>query len=185
MGTPKEHNIFDQLVPFFQRQFNSIRLCLGNDHLLSACILLFSTVDSLAALHRHQHNADVTREDFKSWCNLYLVNFLKTKCTGEDLYGARCGVLHTSTAESSRSRQQEAKQIYYFAEEHPVNNKIPGIVKKSSIAPDFLTIELYNFLEALEKGTCEFFVDVKGKTDKVKLIEERCQKLLTLGFLAT
>jgi hypothetical protein len=41
-------------------------------------------------------------------------------CSSEDLYAARCGVLHSSTAESKMSREGRASELWYVTSPHSI-----------------------------------------------------------------
>jgi hypothetical protein len=81
--------------------------------LVSALALIYSTIDALAALSRPINEADTNRKVFKKWVNDYM-ELQKLNCSADDIYGARCGVLHTYKTESRESRQGSAKRLVYM-----------------------------------------------------------------------
>lgn len=78
-----------------------------------ALILIYGTIDILASLDRDESHHDVERSDFKKWVDEYLLPGAQLPCTANDLYAARCGLLHTYSPESSMSRKGEAVPIFY------------------------------------------------------------------------
>ena len=48
-----------------------------------------------------------------AWADNYLLQGASLPCTASDLYAARCGILHTLSPESNRSRKGIARQVVY------------------------------------------------------------------------
>lgn len=81
-------------------------------------ILLYSSIDILASLTR-PIGADKTNGGiFKNWVKDFMIGTNSYKWNEEDIWGARCGILHTSTVESDRSRGGNARKIQYIVEDH-------------------------------------------------------------------
>jgi hypothetical protein len=80
-------------------------------------VLLYATIDALAWLSLPAEKAKTVRWDFKQWVETYLLPNSRLGCTSSDLYSARCGLLHSNTAESELSRGGEASEIYYCTDD--------------------------------------------------------------------
>lgn len=79
---------------------------------IPALVLLYSAIDIAAWLA--SDNADISsKKRFVKWVNRYMAPHTRLACSAQDLYGARCGMVHSFAAESSLSRRGEAKQILY------------------------------------------------------------------------
>ena len=91
----------------------AIDTCLKRRLLLPSLLLLYSGIDIMAWLNRPKSHADVNRHDFIKWTDKYLLPSAGLACNAADLYGARCSLLHSYTAESRLSREGNAKQIFY------------------------------------------------------------------------
>ena len=79
---------------------------------IPALVLLYSAIDIAAGLA--SDNADISsKKRFVKWVNRYMAPHARLACSAQDLYGARCGMVHSFAAESSLSRRGEAKQILY------------------------------------------------------------------------
>jgi hypothetical protein len=87
----------------------SVEDCLAKQRILPCLTLLYSGIDVVASL---EHTAS-TRYTFIKWVEEYLLKDATLPCTGADLYGARCGILHSFSAESELSKQGKARQIIY------------------------------------------------------------------------
>src|SRR5438128_1331218 len=81
------------------------------NHYLHALVILYSTIDTLA--WASISSGDVTRSDFCHWVRAYMNPELTMGCSPEDLYAARCALLHSSAAESKMSREGRASELWY------------------------------------------------------------------------
>jgi hypothetical protein len=69
-------------------------------------LLSFSAMDAMAFLDMPAKQSDVTRTDFINWTSRYILFPGEEQLTGTDLYGARCGLLHTTArTQSSAARE--------------------------------------------------------------------------------
>lgn len=75
------------------RHIKAIDLCIENKLRMPALILVYSGIDIFAALNRPIEKNEATREDFKRWCDRYLLSKNELPCSAIDLYAARCGVV--------------------------------------------------------------------------------------------
>jgi hypothetical protein len=100
------------MIPFEENVITlleSIDDCLAKQRILPCLTLLYSGIDVVASL---EYPAS-TRARFIKWVDEYLLTNTSLSCTGADLYGARCGLLHSFSAESDLSNQGKARQIIY------------------------------------------------------------------------
>ena len=100
------------LIPFQQNVtalLESIEDCLTKGRTIASLILLYSGIDCISALESGRAN----RSTFKKWVSDYILRKTPLPCTASDLYAARCGILHTLSAESELSRQRKARPIVY------------------------------------------------------------------------
>ena len=87
---------------------DSIEDCLTKRRILPCLMLLYSGIDIVASLETGR-----ARRAFIQWVNNYLLKSASLSCKASDVYGARCGILHTFSAESDMSRKGQARQIVY------------------------------------------------------------------------
>lgn len=121
--------------------------------MVSAVTLMFAAVDALAALRRPIGQQDTTRMDFIAWVDRYLNPQRTLDCTAVDLYAARCGVLHTYSAESRLERQGEARRVIYQWRGGPAADAM------HPMPPNALVISVEQLHEVLIAGVQEFLVD--------------------------
>jgi hypothetical protein len=106
----------NEIRPHIRRNFDQMFQCaewsLSMKMTVSALVLLYSAIDIAAGLA--SENTDISgKKRFVKWVNRYMAPHISLACSAHDLYGARCGMVHSFAAESSLSRKGEAKQILY------------------------------------------------------------------------
>src|SRR5438477_12737481 len=83
------------MITAFQRNLtellDSIEDCLAKRRILPCLMLLYSGIDVIASLEA----GTASRSAFTKWVNRYVLKSTSLSCTASDLYGARCGILHT------------------------------------------------------------------------------------------
>lgn len=101
-----------------------IQACLDQQCLVSAVTLVFAAIDALAALTRPINQRETDGATFRAWATRFLNPDQRMNCTAEDLWGARCGVLHTYSPEAVRAAQRGARRIYYQWRQGPVADAV-------------------------------------------------------------
>ncbi|MGA9779255.1 MAG: hypothetical protein ACLPRE_02330 [Limisphaerales bacterium] len=92
----------------------AIKMLLDAGHIQPALIVLYTAIDIFASLRRLETETDTNGNYFKKWIDDYMIAGLQRPFSSEDLWGARCGLLHTHTASSKASRQSKAQQLHYY-----------------------------------------------------------------------
>jgi hypothetical protein len=90
-----------------------IQACLDQQCLVSSVTLIFSAIDALAALTRPVTQPETDGATFQAWVKRFFHPEKKLNCTSVDLWGARCGVLHTYSPEAPRASRAGARRVYY------------------------------------------------------------------------
>jgi hypothetical protein len=87
-------------------------LCADRRAHLPSLILAYSAMDSMGWMYAAS-TSDSVKKRFTSWVDRYaLPSVPRMKCTSLELYAARCGVLHTFTADSDLSARGVRKILY-------------------------------------------------------------------------
>lgn len=138
-----------------------IDVCLKAQCLVSAVSLIFSGIDSLAALTRGLDEVSTSRQVFKAWVDRYLLPDPNLSCNATDLYAARCGVLHTYSPESDLMKQGKAQPIIYQWHEGPdADATVP-------LPPDSIVVSVEDLYSAF-KGAIKKFLRDAEINDEVK-----------------
>jgi hypothetical protein len=130
-----------------------INVALDAECLVSAVGLMFAALDSLAALARPIGQPDTTRADFLNWSEKYVQPSKRLGCTSLDLYAARCGVLHTYSAESDLERKGKARRLVYEWRTGPRANAVLPIPQGAVV------IEVEALRDAIREAVRRFIVD--------------------------
>ncbi|CAB1068788.1 hypothetical protein D1AOALGA4SA_474 [Olavius algarvensis Delta 1 endosymbiont] len=151
---------------------NDIHVCLKNNAPTGAVLLTYCAMDAMAFLSMPAGKQKVGRSDFKNWVEKYMktgtdqpYNYDK-----EDLYGARCGIVHTYGAESDLSRSNKCRKLVYKPNclDHfydPVKH------------PDLVVLGINLFIRDFYDAVDKFLHDIENDISLRKLVEERLPKL--------
>lgn len=140
----------DEVVNGARGMLAGIRTCMAAECLVSAVTLIFSSIDALAALTRPIGQQSTNGAVFKAWVDSFLDPKGALGCTSDDLWGARCGVLHLYSAESDLSAQNRARQIYYQWKTGP------SVSTRRTIPAGALVIEVEALVAAVEQSIHRF-----------------------------
>jgi hypothetical protein len=103
MNEEKFHHYLDSLQA-------GIDVCLEKGLRLPALILLYSAIETVGALANDNPSAS-PGEIFQTWVKNYLLPVRMIYPNEVDLYGARCGIIHTLTPYSNLSKTGKARMV--------------------------------------------------------------------------
>ena len=119
----------------------SVRLCIDNGLILPALTLIYTGTDLAASLARPLGQPKVTRSDFIRWAETYMECRQRLGVEGIDLYGARCGIVHTYTPDSDLYREGKAKRIMYsWGDQEP--QSATSLVRGLGYSEIFIKVEV-------------------------------------------
>jgi hypothetical protein len=141
---------------------------------LPALLVLYAGIDIMASLDRPESSSEVKPTDFVKWADRYLLAGTRLACSAEDLYAARCGLLHTYVAESRRSRDGKATQIWYAwgdasAEELQARINVAEV-------PPAVAVHVGDLSAAFRLGIERFKQSILDESEKANLVYERAAK---------
>ncbi len=151
----------DEIVNGERGMLRGIDVCLERQCLVSAVSLLFGAIDALSALTRPTTNPDTDHDVFEAWVKRYLLPGSALDCGAEDLYAARCGVLHTYGADSRLARQGRARPLVYQWRHGPAADVA------APLPPDAIVVEVEALHNAFRKAVA-MFLDASEKEDPVR-----------------
>ena len=85
--------------------------CYREKLILPALIQLYAGINIAGSLERKA--GEGTRASFVRWAGSCMVKPGNLACSAEDLYGARCVILHTMASESARTLMGAPRQVVY------------------------------------------------------------------------
>jgi len=86
--------------------------CVNKHMVLPALVLIYTAIDSVSWIASEDPN-ELVGIRFKNWVNTWMLKNGKLKCAAEELYAARCGVLHSLTPNSTLSEKKGVRKIAY------------------------------------------------------------------------
>jgi hypothetical protein len=146
----------------------TISLLLKVNRVQQALVIIYSVIDTMAWANKTM--GDVQRSDFIDWVDIYMRPELTLGCTPQDLYGARCALLHSGTTESAMSRNGKAVMLWYVSgkAEKPVLDRLiakVGVVAKS--------ISFEDLLKAFTDGAARFSWELDSDAQRQRQVEDR------------
>lgn len=129
-------------------------------------MLTYAGIDHLSWL---THADDETGgAEFKAWSEKYL-DLNAIGCTSDDLWGARCGLLHTAAAESRDFHSGRAKNVYYIDADLKLSeNPDPNVV----------FVQIASLIKSFIEGACRSVDDCKSDSTKLALMEGKASRML-------
>ena len=160
----------------FQQAYDGVRL-LREAKLIQPCLaVLYSTIDAASWLAA-QHDGDVTKRDFISWVDRFLLPESALECSAVDLYAARCGVLHSLSAHSSLQRKGQARLVCY-AWGNATASDLHGVLTELR-AKDFVAVHVDSLANALFKGWERYLVSLESNAEAVQRLSHRASYLFS------
>jgi len=153
----------------------AVHLCLESRLPLSALALLYMGIDTMAWLDRAPDHLDVRRDDFVAWVDTFLLPGSGLHCSAIDLYGARCGILHSLSAESRLYRDGKAKRLYY-AWGDAVSSDLDDRLHRSAPAATDLVIHINDLIAGFASALHAFAEHLDANPDKASTVYQRAGK---------
>lgn len=142
-------------------------------------ILLYSTIDILASLDIPPTQANVNRSDFIRWVTTYLLPESDLTLSAEEVYSARCGLLHTLSAESSITRRPDCpgrRLIYYWG--NAPRQVLDDAVANSERTPSDAVIDVVHLMAALANGATRFGVAISNDQQLADRVATNLKRVL-------
>ncbi len=149
----------------------AIENCLHANLWEPSLILLYATIDALAWLQRPLNQPDVTAVDFVNWAGTYVLAGSTLQCSAEDLYGARCGLLHTHTGESRRHRELKVKKLFYHRVVEGHTEAVVQLRMSEKLLPS--SVDLDEFAAAFRRGVDRFTQDLEADATRKQIVLSR------------
>jgi hypothetical protein len=145
-----------------------------------ALIILYSAIDTLA--WASLPSGDVKQKDFIAWVDKYITPESKFGCTADDLYGARCGLVHSNAAESRKSRKGESREIWYATSPYSINLLREYARQRNDSAKIICFTDL---LAAFVDASQKFFDEISIDEIRQRSVDERICRWLKFVPVST
>ena len=101
------------------------------------------------------------KNDYINFLNKYYVKYLNINILAEEIYNARCAIVHTISGES---KMKNIKSLAYSNNINAANETNDFLNKCNRI--DVIAVDTVNMLEALVHAYKEFFKDINQDNNK-------------------
>jgi len=159
---------------YFTIQFSAMRMCYEKKFFNPLYILLYSTIDTFSYLDRINDEEKV-KDRFVRWVDTYLLPNPDLKCNSIELYGARCGMVHSSTAESNLSEKGKARQVLYYHSKEDTFN--PKLVKQNK-QNEFVAVGTYSLVLSVIKAMDKYYTFLNNNESQLKIFAKRFEKIM-------
>lgn len=152
---------------------NELKRCQVAGLTTATLVLCFVLIDTMAFASMPGGKLKQSRHDFISWIDKYLKADPRQpyQYRGIDVYGARCGILHSysSTSEFHQKNRGVIEFGYHDAGLHAYND---------TINKNFVLIGLTSFVDDIIRAAEEFFIEASADEVLRVRVEGRLQKLM-------
>ena len=169
----------NRMVSWFQTHCHAIATCLNAELPEASLVLIYSGFDTFGLLAAPPNVPYATSDTYMQWCEKYILPRIKSVegelVTAVDLWGARCGMLHTSTPISYLERKGKAHQIWYRFDGKAGVNLI------TSTKLPLLGLDVQNLAVAFKEGGIACITDINQDPISFHAADERAQHFLRWG----
>jgi len=138
-----------RLKQVFDQHAACIEACLNLKGITASLVLIHTGIDTVGWLDSaQQYNA---RSTYMRWADEYLLKAKPLGCTSLDLYVARCGLLHTLTAESELRDKGRAKRFCYSHSGAKVS-EIRRLIRRAKMGKDWVPVDIHDLFNAWRVG---------------------------------
>ena len=158
-------------IDYIYKKFSDINtvifscLDLGIDCREPILILLYSSIDALSWLYSDQMKLENRRvkKDYEKWVETFLLpNLSEYDCSANEVYLARCSIIHTRSAVAKHQHQH---RIFAYAigplENMQQSNKSLPILEQIS-GHRYLVVHVAHLVNAFILGTNQFFDQIRA-----------------------
>jgi len=133
---------------------------------LPALTLLYTGIDVMASLEAPKGEA--INVYFQRWVNDYLLKAVPLSCSSLELWGARCAILHTFTAESNYSQRGQAKEVYYA---HSGAQAADLAAVNAHLNRNAIVITIEDLMTGFYQAVLRYLIDVDNDPKRKAIVE--------------
>jgi len=165
--------------PFINAIYQGIRkgiqVTYDNECYGACLILIYCGVDAMSYLDMPLNQKEVHSKDFIQWAEHYLGPNLSnktTRITGDEIYSARCAMVHTYSVESKRTNSGSVRIIGY------VVGGNQSIMWNPKVASNMVLLRIETLKDAFFAAIDRFLVKSYADKQKQTILEIRLKKLV-------
>lgn len=157
---------------------NYIQLIRSLDHaeenhlVVPALVLVYSAIDSVSWLAAP--GSKDSGKYFRNWVEKWLLRDPRIKCNAEELYAARCGLVHTLTPTSSMTQKGVRKIAYSWGSGN--NALLDSALKMGQLESQIVSVHLSDLIEAFRNGMADYMEYVDRDPTLTAAFEKKCEE---------
>lgn len=152
-----------------------INLCIEQKLELPALVLIYCTMDTLGWLYSDEPKANIN-QNFKRWVSRYVTDGSDLRCTPDDLWGARCALLHTFTADSDLSAKGKARMLCYGWGNASISQLYAAIDGAHGMAQKYVAVHVNELFRQLCDGITRFLGDLDADPELAKKVYDKSDR---------
>jgi hypothetical protein len=153
------------LVKYIENNIGAIKALHREQCFEQSLVVLYALIDTVGLVDNQFGKTSANRTTFKNWINTY-VNVSSLNVSADDIYAARCGILHSFSSESDLSRKGRAKEIQYYLDQS--NSEGFKILTQSNHQTNVITVPLIEFFNEIKSGMEKMIVSIDFKNAEVQ-----------------
>lgn len=153
-----QRNVFRQNM---QELLEVVEDCAVRGRLLPCLTLLYSAIDVLGSLEKKENEG--VKKTFVRWVDQYMLSTHPLPCSALELYGARCGIVHTFTPHSTLSRKH--REIIYAWGKADVTKLSEASLR---LGRGEVALHVHDLIAAFKSGVSAYLKDVASDPQREK-----------------
>lgn len=150
----------------------AIEHCEKNNLVVPTLVMVYSAIDSVSWLA--SGDSKESGKAFKRWVTDWMLNDPKIKCTAEELYAARCGLVHTLTPTSSTTSKGVRKIAYSWGSGE--NDDLERLIKISASEETVTSVHLSDLIQAFRTGVADCLDQIYNDPERKRAFDKKCSE---------
>lgn len=145
-------------------------------------MLVYAGIDIAGALNAPTEEYRASGEKFKAWATRYMVPRLDNQVTAEELYRARCGMVHAYSSNSTPSEATAEMRVISYVTYTPEKVHFAERLRTMTVSghrPDlrpFVIMSVEELAVAYDTGWCQMLWEVLADSSRLPLFERHCEE---------
>lgn len=161
----------EKLYANYTQMIRAIEHCVQSNLLLPALVMIYASIDSVSWLANHDKTV-YSGQAFRNWIAEWMLKNSKIKCSAEELYAARCAVLHTLTPESESAIKKGVRKIAY-SWGSAKNKSLEESIERLGMDNEVASIHLDVLFAAFREGMADYMEYVHSTPELAALFMEK------------
>ena len=164
----------ESLRQCFNQLSEGIKVCIEKDLTTPSLILIYSAID-IAGWLNSENPGEPVKNRFISWVERYLLPAKELKCSAIELYGARCGLVHSLSPESDVSKKGAARKIIYSSRTNKPD-ELQEMIMLAKIS-DYIPVKVEDLFEAYCQGLDVFLKELLADPSKAANVYDKATSI--------